>query len=434
MVIVSNGFNKFHMSIAAAEAYRRGLLSTFITGAYPTPGLQRLARLAGIDRTPKFSRLLARGDEIPTNLVHALPSTELISVVRPQWSAAAFRYYGLRACQFVRQAAEQGARIYHYRSGFGLQSVRLAKRLGLFALCDHSIAHPSMVETLPDCQGKLPSTAQGPPSTAFWRTVLEDLELADAVVVNSDFVKRTFLLQGWPESQIEVIYLGVDRAFLDCIPKRTEPSEKEGPLRLMFAGGIGKRKGVDTLIDALRMVPDGWTLNVAGAFVDESSTMREFILHDARVNYLGLLSREQLARQMTKCDVFVFPSYCEGSARVVMEALAAGCFVITTPNSGSIVKTGVHGIVVPPGEAGELARAISKAMNDRTHVYEAGVRNARLIATQHLQGRYGDDLENLYGQIMKDEGDHIVDKTRRPAYDPSVLSASEELRSQTAIT
>jgi hypothetical protein len=98
------------------------------------------------------------------------------------------------------------------------------------------------------------------------------------------------------------------------------------------------------------------------------------------------------------------------------------------------VKTGVHGIVVPPGEAGELARAISKAMNDRTHVYEAGVRNARLIATQHLQGRYGDDLENLYGQIMKDEGDHIVDKTRRPAYDPSVLSASEELRSQTAIT
>src|ERR1700738_3706536 len=98
MVIVSNGFNKFFMSVAAAEAHRRGLLSTFITGAYPTPAMQRAARLAGVDRTRKFSRLLARGDEIPTNLVHALPSTELISVVRPQWSAAAFRYYGLRAC------------------------------------------------------------------------------------------------------------------------------------------------------------------------------------------------------------------------------------------------------------------------------------------------------------------------------------------------
>src|SRR5216683_7600028 len=282
MVVISNGFNKFHMSIAAAEAHRRGLLSTFITGAYPTPGIQRVARLAGVDGTRKFSRLLARGDEIPTNLVHALPGSELISVVKPEWSAAAFRYYGLRACHFVRQAAERGARIYHYRSGFGLKSAQLAKRLGLFALCDHSIAHPSMVEALPDWQGKLPNTRQGPPRTAFWRTVLEDLELADLVVVNSEFVKQTFLLQGWPESRIHVIYLGVDQSFLDTIPERIGRSEKEEPLRLMFAGGIGKRKGVDTLVDALRLVPDGWTLDVAGAFVDESSTMRDFILHDAR--------------------------------------------------------------------------------------------------------------------------------------------------------
>jgi glycosyltransferase involved in cell wall biosynthesis len=396
MVIISNGFNKFHMSIAAAEAYRRGLLSTFITGAYPTPAVQRMARLAGIDRTRKFSRLRARGDEIPTNLVHALPSTELISVVRPQWSAAAFRYYGLRACHFVRKAAERGASIYHYRSGFGLKSARLAKRLGLFALCDHSIAHPSMVETLPDWQGKLPNTQQGPPATAFWRTVLEDLELADAVVVNSEFVKQTFLLQGWPESRIHVIYLGVDQAFLDAIPERITRSEKEGPLRLMFAGGIGKRKGVDTLIDALRLVPGGWTLDVAGTFVDESPTMRDFILHDARVNYLGLLSREELARKMTKCDVFVFPSYCEGSARVVMEALACGCFVITTPNTGSIVESGVNGIVTPPGDAQELARSIISAIDNRAQVYEIGVRNAGLIKSHHLQGRYGDDFEKLY--------------------------------------
>jgi glycosyltransferase involved in cell wall biosynthesis len=402
MVIISNGFNKFHMSIAAAEAHRRDLLSMFITGAYPTPAMQRLARLAGVDRTRKFSRLLARGDEIPTNLVHALPSSELISVVRPQWNAAAFRYYGLRACHFVRQAAARGARIYHYRCGFGLQSVQLAKRLGLFALCDYSIAHPSMVESLSDWQGKLPNTRQGPPRTAMWRTVLEDVELADLVVANSDFVKQTFLLQGWPESRVHVIYWSVDQAFLDCIPERMGRGERDEPLRLMFAGGIGKRKGVDTLIDALRLVPNGWALDVAGAFVDESPAMRDFILHDARVNYLGLLSHEQLAQQMTRSDVFVFPSYCEGSARVVMEALASGCFIITTPNTGSIVQSGVHGIVVPPGDAKELARAIVNAMNNRTHVCEAGLRNAELIRTQHRQGRYGDDLENLYRRIMKE--------------------------------
>jgi glycosyltransferase involved in cell wall biosynthesis len=402
MVIISNGFNKFHMSIAAAEAHRRGLLSAFITGAYPTPAVQRVARLAGIDRTRKFSQLLARRDKIPTNMVHALPSSELISMVRPQWTGAALRYYALRACHFVRQAAERGACIYHYRGGFGLQSVRLAKQLGLFTLCDFSIAHPSMVEILADRHGKLPEAPQALPRTAFWRTILEDAELADLLVVNSDFVKQTFLLQGWPESRIRVVYLGVDQAFLDAIPERTGRREKEKPLRLMFAGLIGKRKGVDTLIDALRLVPDGWALDVAGAFVDESPTMRDFILHDARVNYLGPLTREQLAKQMSKCDVFVFPSNCEGSARVVMEALASGCFIITTPNSGSIVKTGAHGIVVPPGDSETLARAIAIAINNRTHVHQTGMRNADFIKKHHLQGRYGDDFANLYRQIVKE--------------------------------
>jgi glycosyltransferase involved in cell wall biosynthesis len=259
-----------------------------------------------------------------------------------------------------------------------------------------------MVESLSDWQGKLPSTPQGPPPTAFWRTVLEDLELADAVVVNSDFVKQTFLLQRWPESRVHVIYWGIDQAFLDTIPERMGRSEKKEPLRLMFAGGIAKRKGVDTLIDALRLASDGWKLDVAGAFWDDSSTIRDFIQHDARVNYLGLLSREQLAQQMTRCDVFIFPSYCEGSARVVMEALACGCFVITTPNTGSIVQTGIHGTVVPPGDAEELARAITNAINNRTSVFETGIRNAELIRTQHLQVRYGDDLEHLYRRIMKE--------------------------------
>ena len=50
------------------------------------------------------------------------------------------------------------------------------------------------------------------------------------------------------------------------------------------------------------------------------------------------------------------PASVEGSARVVFEALAAGCYVITTPNAGSIVKDEVHGALVEPGSADGLPR------------------------------------------------------------------------------
>ena len=46
---------------------------------------------------------------------------------------------------------------------------------------------------------------------------------------------------------------------------------------------------------------------------------------------------------MSRAEVFVFPSLAEGSARVVAMAMAAGCYVITTPNSGSVVRDGAMG-------------------------------------------------------------------------------------------
>ncbi len=409
MLVIANGFNRFHLAIAAAEAHRRGLLSCFITGAYPTPAARRLLAVGGLGRNRRLARLAARREAIPDAMVRTMWAAEAIYSVAmaarriaPRsalWlNAWSFRYCGRRAVRNVRSAAARGARVYHYRSGFGHQSVREAKRLGMVALCDHSIAHPAVLQPLIADGGRMPrrTTLE---LDRLWADILADIRLADAVLVNSEFVRRTFFHAGEDPARIHVIYLGVDDAFLDALPAHGR-RHHAGPLRMLFAGAFGRRKGADTLIEALQMLDDvPWTLEIAGEIGPEVARRAE-LLRDGRVIAHGWLPRGELARLMSGCELFVFPSLAEGSARVIFEALAAGCYVITTPNAGSVVEDGVHGRLVAPDDPRQLAAAIHVAAARRSELAEVGRRNAALVRARYRQRDYGDRLAALYAQLL----------------------------------
>jgi glycosyltransferase involved in cell wall biosynthesis len=103
---------------------------------------------------------------------------------------------------------------------------------------------------------------------------------------------------------------------------------------------------------------------------------------------------------MQSSHVFVFPSLSEGSARVVFEALACGCYVITTPNSGSIVEDRVHGAVIPPNDPHALIQAIQWAQKNLSKVLKIGDNNAKLINRNYSQRHYGQNLQKLYAELL----------------------------------
>ena len=182
-------------------------------------------------------------------------------------------------------------------------------------------------------------------------TAIQLANVAAGIVVSNTYMSAT-------------TYSGVDDAFFAQVPQRESATDA---FRMLFAGSFEKRKGAETLISALGCLNNiPWQLEIAGPLdtgvVDRH---REFFV-DARVTCLGLLSRPDLAKAMSRADVFIFPSLAEGSARVIFEALACGCFVITTPNSGSIVEEGVHGSVVSAGDSSSLARAVENAFEAAT--------------------------------------------------------------------
>lgn len=419
-VAVSNGFHKMHLATAAREANDRGFLKLLVTGAYPTPAFHRLLRALPVRGPARLHRLEQRGEDIPLDRVQVLFLPELLEQLArglarvpllrglsEKLIVATYRLYGRKAAKALTRA--QGAQIYHFRAGFGGVSIDRARELGMVTLSDQALVHPRLLGPLVDGRGRMPEPdAPLPlPADAVARAALEDLDRSDAVVVSSPFVKETFMRAGWNPERVHVAYTGIDENFFQYgdvpVPRRSVPT---GPLPLLFASVLSRRKGAETLIEALELVGSrvDWDLVVAGPVETDIAAKHRPFFADPRVEVLGSLARSEFKAQLIARGVFAFPSNAEGSARAVWEALACGCYVITTPNAGSIVEDGVHGALVPPGNAEPLAEAIVAADSDRERIAEIGNRNAELIASSYRQSAYGDALTRIYADLAQGEG------------------------------
>lgn len=417
-IIISNGFGRFPLSLAAAEMNRRGGLAGFITGGYPAPWLARLIEATGLSRTAgSLERLLKRAEPLPAQRVHALWTGEALyqveSRVRRASAAAkgaadclglaARGLYATRATRVVdRLVRTHHPGIYHYRSGFGGGSVDVARRHGWLCLCHHTIPHPAVLEYLTTHGGRLPPAGERGPIDRNWRAILTDVDRADHILTESEFVKSTFVHQGWEADKVDVIPQGIDDEFLSALPERVPA---DGPLRLLFAGAFCRRKGGPVLAEAISRLDDvDWRLDLCGPISPDAAPALGRLTADHRVTHHGMLPYSAVPALMAAADVFVFPTLAEGSARVQFEALAAGCYLVTTANGGSIVEDGEHGRLVAPGSVTEIAEALREAAMDRSRVARVGERNAMVVRRDYRQAHFGAGLFELYTRLLPRSG------------------------------
>jgi glycosyltransferase involved in cell wall biosynthesis len=414
-VIVSNGFNKFPLAAAAAGLAKQGALAQLVTGAYPKScGTIPFVTAPGV----LMRRLAARREDMPDKLVSGLWWPEIPHFLGQNLArvagdgelaerlmVAGMQAYGDACSKIVRKAAVDGARVYHYRAGFGQRSVAEARKWGLATVCDYSIVHPSLSEYLCSNGGLFPPGPLPDPVSAFWRSILTDMRQAGLVLVNSDFVRQTLAFQGWDVERVRVIYMGIDDQFLGFVGRRSEVMSPSTPIRLLFAGNFNRRKGAAQLIQALTVLKEArWELAIAGSIDRQVRKENPAFFADPRVAVLGWLPRRELASQYARAEVLVFPSLAEGSARVIFEALACGVYVITTPNAGSVVQDGIHGRLVQPGNVEELSQAIAVAAAQRPMLRAIGEANIRVIRERFTQNHYVTELLELYGTLA----DHSV--------------------------
>jgi glycosyltransferase involved in cell wall biosynthesis len=96
---------------------------------------------------------------------------------------------------------------------------------------------------------------------------------------------------------------------------------------------------------------------------------------------IGSIPRNEIRRQYAEADVFLLPSICEGSATAVYEALASGLPVICTANTGSVVRDGIDGFIVPIRDSEAIVEKLELLAS--VEVREQMSENAKTRASQY---------------------------------------------------
>jgi glycosyltransferase involved in cell wall biosynthesis len=123
----------------------------------------------------------------------------------------------------------------------------------------------------------------------------------------------------------------------------------------------------------------------------------------ASVKLLGFHKKvEELYRE---CNVFIFPSELEGSAKVTYEAAASGLAQITTRESGDVVVDGLNGLVIPPHDVHSLCSAILKLYENPELVRAMGDAGRQRMVEQFTWDHFRARILDAYRvAIAKREG------------------------------
>ncbi|NWF96108.1 MAG: glycosyltransferase family 4 protein [Candidatus Thorarchaeota archaeon] len=201
----------------------------------------------------------------------------------------------------------------------------------------------------------------------------------DMILGVSDAVTNTIRTLRGPcgrSGRTRTLYIGVDtRTF--------RPLECKKEWHMAFMGRLEESKGVDLipdLISRLRMKVPGFRAVITG-----DGSYRNTLLSMLKrsgliscVSYLGVVPWDEVSRVVNQSRVFVYPSRSEPFGLSIVEAMACGVPVVSSNIDGprEIVTSGFDGVLVPPGNAGDLADVIEVLLRDDTLRLRIG-KNAR---------------------------------------------------------
>jgi len=340
-----------------------------------------------------------RQTEIPGSLIYSLRwhPVRLISFFdRPYYYGAKKKYLDWIA---ARHLATGRYDLFHSWSGDCLQSLRVAKQ--------HRI--PSILE-IPTWhrdggRAKAKRTrSRGSTKTGSWfqrwkagllperGRFVEEYDLADLLLVLSETAAETFRARGFPEEKLFYLPRGVD-------VERFRPGPRPAKFRAIFSGALIKRKGIHHLLEAWHRLnlPDA-ELWLVGSVHDEAKPyLKEFRRDNIRV--VGFV--RDLEKYLSQGTVHVFPSQWEGSAKVTYEAAACSLPQVTTREAGDVVRDGVEGIIVRPGDVEAIAAALEHLHRHPEVVEEMGCAARRRVVENFTWDHFRTRLLDAYEVAME---------------------------------
>jgi glycosyltransferase involved in cell wall biosynthesis len=217
---------------------------------------------------------------------------------------------------------------------------------------------------------------------AFWRVrkglvaqvqarmtfLQETLNRVDAIISPSQFLRNLFIRAGVAPERI--IFSRQGRDFPALTPDLLEKTPS-AYLRVGYMGQIAPHKGVHTLFEAVRRMPEA-ALTVK-AYGDDSHfpgytrRLRRIAKIDERLTLAGTYRCTDVSQVLRELDVIVVPSvWYENSPNVILEAFAHRTPVVASDLGGMVelVRDGGNGLLFAPSNAHDLARQLERLLKD----------------------------------------------------------------------
>ena len=161
--------------------------------------------------------------------------------------------------------------------------------------------------------------------------------------------------------------------------------------RVVFAGRIVAPKGIQVLIRAAREVDGEFVICGDGLGLDAARRLARRLGVHERVCFKGWLSADKLAQELAEASVVAMPAlWPEPFGLVGIEALAAGRPVVAsaTGGVGDWLEDGVNGLLMKPGDAHALARALNELLADPARRRDMGAAGRRMVAARFSPERH----------------------------------------------
>ncbi|MEO3885177.1 glycosyltransferase [Nonomuraea sp. B5E05] len=240
-------------------------------------------------------------------------------------------------------------------------------------------------------------------------TEREIAKRADAVLATCTDEVHELRAMGVPEQRVAVVPCGVDLTAF-CAEGPVAP-RTEGSLVLSI-GRMVPRKGVDTIVRAMRGVP-GADLVIAGGGRDDAEARRLRELAGAyglehRVHVIGSVPRSHVPALMRSADVVVTVPWYEPFGMVPVEAMACGVPVVASAVGGHLDTVAGAGVLVPPRRPRALARVLREVLGDPGRRAELGAAGARRARERYGWARVAERTEAVYAQVIDGKVGHLA--------------------------
>ncbi|MDF1823018.1 MAG: glycosyltransferase family 1 protein [Verrucomicrobiales bacterium] len=243
------------------------------------------------------------------------------------------------------------------------------------------------------------------------RGTLEALKNADGLIFISESARDEFegLFPGWLAKRgipHEVTALGGGERLLK---QEERVPVARGEEFWLSVGALEERKNFEGMFDALEIYweksENPIRLKIAGGETPHTAHIKDRIDRlEARgmVEYLGYVSEEELSELYLSATALLFPSWYEGFGLPVLEAMSAGCPVITSHNTSIPEVAGKAALYIDPGSADTIASAMLRIQEEPETVKKL-MRAGRERASGFTWSSTAERTLNFYKRVLSDD-------------------------------